>query len=49
MYKLGTIDMYTFGHFFPELYLADKKYFLPEFLRDVMEWKLKKEYKSEKQ
>ncbi|MCM3238175.1 bifunctional metallophosphatase/5'-nucleotidase [Heyndrickxia oleronia] len=49
IYKLGTIDMYTFGHFFPELYLADKKYFLPEFLRDVMEWKLKKKYKSEKQ
>jgi 2',3'-cyclic-nucleotide 2'-phosphodiesterase (5'-nucleotidase family) len=43
-YTLATIDMYTFGHFFPELYKLPKKYFMPEFLRDVLKWKLSKEY-----
>lgn len=43
-YKLGTVDMYTFGHFFPELFTAEKKYFMPEFLRNVMEWKLIKKF-----
>ncbi|KQL53186.1 5'-nucleotidase [Heyndrickxia shackletonii] len=47
IYKLGTVDMYTFGHFFPELLDAKKKYFMPEFIRDVMMWKLQKMY-SEK-
>ncbi|GIN88070.1 putative metallophosphoesterase YunD [Heyndrickxia sporothermodurans] len=47
IYKLGTVDMYTFGHFFPELFKAEKKYFMPEFLRDVLEWKLKKKYEKE--
>ncbi|MGV3465979.1 MAG: bifunctional metallophosphatase/5'-nucleotidase [Heyndrickxia sp.] len=44
IYKLGTVDMYTFGHFFPSLLEAKKKYFMPEFIRDVMTWKLQKEY-----
>ncbi|WP_338750980.1 bifunctional UDP-sugar hydrolase/5'-nucleotidase [Bacillus sp. FJAT-52991] len=40
-YRLATLDMFTFGHFFQPLYRAThKKYFMPEFLRDVMEWKL---------
>lgn len=45
IYKLGTIDMFTFGPFFPEIQRAEaKQYFMPEFLRDVMEWKLKRLY-----
>jgi 5'-nucleotidase len=39
-YKLATSDMFTFGHFFPELQRAEKHYFMPEFLRDVLTWKL---------
>ncbi|MDX8344191.1 bifunctional UDP-sugar hydrolase/5'-nucleotidase [Rossellomorea sp. YZS02] len=41
MYKLALPDMFTFGHFFPDLQRLEKKYFMPEFLRDVLEWKLK--------
>ena len=40
-YKLALPDMFTFGHFFPDLQRLEKKYFMPEFLRDVLEWKLK--------
>ncbi|AQQ55018.1 bifunctional metallophosphatase/5'-nucleotidase [Planococcus lenghuensis] len=34
-YRLITLDMFTFGHFFPSLKRAQKTYFMPEFLRDV--------------
>ncbi|MGM0845834.1 MAG: bifunctional metallophosphatase/5'-nucleotidase [Bacillota bacterium] len=40
-YKLATADMFTFGHFFPQLQRNEKHYFMPEFLRDVLAWKLK--------
>ncbi|WP_062109368.1 bifunctional metallophosphatase/5'-nucleotidase [Bacillus niameyensis] len=47
LYKLGTVDMFTFGKFFPEIQRSPKKqYFMPEFLRDIMEWKLKQVYLS---
>lgn len=40
-YKIATLDMFAYGQFFPELYRSpNKKHFMPEFLRDVMEWKL---------
>lgn len=40
-YKLATLDMFTYGHYFVELHRArSKRYFMPEFLRDLMEWKL---------
>ncbi|WP_100332176.1 bifunctional metallophosphatase/5'-nucleotidase [Bacillus xiapuensis] len=40
-YRLATLDMFTYGYFFPQLQrAASKKYFMPEFLRDVLEWKL---------
>lgn len=35
MYRLITLDMLTFGYFFPSLKRANKTYFMPEFLRDV--------------
>ncbi|OES46537.1 bifunctional metallophosphatase/5'-nucleotidase [Domibacillus iocasae] len=42
-YKLATLDMFTYGHYFVELHRAPvKTYFMPEFLRDVLEWKLLK-------
>lgn len=42
-YKLATLDMFTYGHYFVELHRARlKTYFMPEFLRDVLEWKLLK-------
>ncbi|MBS4220844.1 bifunctional metallophosphatase/5'-nucleotidase [Bacillus sp. FJAT-49711] len=40
-YTLATTDMFTFGRFFPEIRRSEvKHYFMPEFLRDIMEWKL---------
>lgn len=41
-YKVATLDMFTFARFYPEIARAEKKYFLPEFLRDVLKWKLRK-------
>ncbi len=35
-YTLATLDMYTFGRFFPQFVQNEKEYFMPEFLRDVM-------------
>lgn len=35
IYQLITVDMYTFGRYFPEFINMDLKYLLPEFLRDI--------------
>ncbi|TDM12553.1 bifunctional metallophosphatase/5'-nucleotidase [Macrococcus lamae] len=35
-YTLATLDMYTFGRFFPQFVQNDKEYIMPEFLRDIM-------------
>ncbi|RFU67224.1 bifunctional UDP-sugar hydrolase/5'-nucleotidase [Bacillus sp. V59.32b] len=44
-YKLAIPDMFTFGYFFPQIQRSkNKEYFMPEFLRDIMVWKLKKMY-----
>ncbi|WP_226643496.1 bifunctional metallophosphatase/5'-nucleotidase [Mesobacillus subterraneus] len=40
-YTLAIPDMFTFGRFFPEIQRAEeKRYWLPEFLRNLLEWKL---------
>ncbi|GAE33230.1 bifunctional metallophosphatase/5'-nucleotidase [Halalkalibacter akibai] len=40
-YQLATLDMYTFGYLFQEITDSkNKQYFMPEFLRDVLVWKL---------
>ncbi|MFJ7728247.1 bifunctional metallophosphatase/5'-nucleotidase [Neobacillus sp. NPDC097160] len=40
-YTFALPDMFTFGHFFKEvLPFKQKNYFLPEFLRDLLKWKL---------
>lgn len=42
-YTLALPDMFTFGHFFKNVLPSkEKKYFLPEFLRDILKWKLQK-------
>ncbi|WP_332695818.1 bifunctional metallophosphatase/5'-nucleotidase [Halalkalibacter lacteus] len=42
LYSLATLDMYTFGYLFPAIAESkNKHYFMPEFLRDVLAWKLK--------
>lgn len=39
-YTLGTIDMYTFGRYFPILKGLPTDYIMPEFLRDIFKEKL---------
>lgn len=34
-YKLATLDLFTFGYFFPSFKHAKKHYYLPDFLRDI--------------
>lgn len=36
VYRLATLDMYTFGYFFPNFKYAKKKYYLPSFLREIL-------------
>lgn len=36
LYTLATLDMFTFGYFFPNFKYAKKKYYLPLFLRDIL-------------
>jgi 5'-nucleotidase len=43
-YSIAIPDMFTFGHFFTDvLKNKEKQYFLPEFLRDILSWKLQKQ------
>ena len=45
MYKLVIPDMFTFGYFFPQIQRSkNKEYLMPEFLRDILLWKLRKMY-----
>ncbi|MGP7816330.1 bifunctional metallophosphatase/5'-nucleotidase [Niallia sp. 01092] len=40
-YTVAIPDMFTFGNFFPAIYRAkEKKYFLPEFMRNILAEKL---------
>ncbi|WP_100405338.1 bifunctional metallophosphatase/5'-nucleotidase [Bacillus solitudinis] len=44
-YKIATLDMYTFGHLYPCVSDSSyKAYFMPEFLRDILSWKLKQKW-----
>ncbi len=36
IYKLVTLDMFTFGYFFPHFKNLPKTYLLPQFLRDIL-------------
>lgn len=41
-YILATLDLFTFGYFFPSFKHAKKHYYLPDFLRDIFLKYLKK-------
>lgn len=42
MYRVATIDMFTFGRLYPAIAQAkEKNYYLPEMLRDLLAWKLR--------
>lgn len=46
IYKLAIPDLFTFGRFFPNIFKAKHKtYFMPEFMRDLLEWKLQQLYR----
>lgn len=40
IYTLGTVDMYTFGRYFPMFKNLPTEYLMPEFLRDIFKQKL---------
>ena len=41
LYRVVIPDMFTFGHLFPEIReIENKTYLMPEFLRDILAWKL---------
>ncbi|NGP46175.1 bifunctional metallophosphatase/5'-nucleotidase [Bacillaceae bacterium SIJ1] len=43
LYRIGTVDMFTFGSLYPQLVrLPNKTYFVPEMLRDLIAWALSK-------
>ncbi|WP_246945668.1 bifunctional metallophosphatase/5'-nucleotidase [Bacillus pinisoli] len=42
-YIVATLDMFTFGNLYPEIsHAKEKEYYLPEMLRDILQWKLLK-------
>ncbi|WP_176142420.1 bifunctional metallophosphatase/5'-nucleotidase [Halobacillus hunanensis] len=48
-YSLGTADTFTFGRLFPEIaYAKNKKYYMPELLRDVLAQSLRSSCKEER-
>ncbi|MFC0270908.1 bifunctional metallophosphatase/5'-nucleotidase [Metabacillus herbersteinensis] len=43
IYSVATVDMFTLGPLYPEISHAKKKtYYMPEMLRDLLAWKLRK-------
>lgn len=44
-YTLGTIDMFTLGHFLPPIVRAKQQFFLPETLRDLLAWQIQQSIK----
>jgi len=45
VYAVATIDMFTLGPLYPQLSrVKNKIYFMPELLRDVLAWKLSKQF-----
>lgn len=45
VYRLATLDLFTFGFFFPSFKQAKKQYYLPEFIRDVFKAYCSKKFK----
>lgn len=44
-YTLATLDLFTFGYFFPNFKYAKKDYYLPSFLRDILRESCKRKFK----
>ena len=44
VYRLATLDLFTFGFFFPSFKQAKKHYYLPEFIRDIFKEYCKKKF-----
>ncbi|WP_062354597.1 bifunctional metallophosphatase/5'-nucleotidase [Bacillus kwashiorkori] len=44
LYTVATIDMFAFAKFYPSLIRKEKNFFLPEFIRDILKWKLRIDY-----
>ena len=44
IYRLVTLDLFTFGYFFPSFKYGKKQYYLPDFIRDVLLTYLKRKY-----
>lgn len=40
-YTVATLDMLAIARFYPPIMRAEKRFFLPEFIRDVLKWKLR--------
>lgn len=40
IYRVATIDMFAFARFYPVITRSEKQFYLPEFLRDLLSWKL---------
>lgn len=42
-YRIATLDMFTFGRLYPAIARTEnKQYFMPELIREILLWKLKK-------
>lgn len=39
-YSIGTVDVFTMGHFLPPIVRAHQEFYLPETLRDLLAWRL---------
>ena len=44
VYRLATLDLFTFGFFFPSFKYAKKHYYLPEFIRDIFKTYCRKKF-----
>lgn len=44
VYRLATLDLFTFGFFFPSFKYAKKQYYLPEFIRDIFKTHCRKKF-----
>ncbi|MCU9612835.1 bifunctional metallophosphatase/5'-nucleotidase [Caldibacillus lycopersici] len=40
LYTVATIDIFAFARFYPELTRSEKQFVVPEFMRDLLKWKL---------
>ena len=42
IYRVATLDMFAFAQFYPEVVRSEKVFYLPETMRDILKWKLKR-------